>query len=65
MLLISLFVSVLEVLIIFMCNFLTNIKVFKDLFDVLFVLRHSSRINGRRENDAYSVDCIPGVCEVP
>lgn len=65
MFLISLFLSVLEVLIIFMCNFLTNIKVFKDLFDVLFVLRYNSRIklevsSNIRENGAYSVYGIHG-----
>lgn len=65
MFLISLFLSVLEVLIIFMCNFLTNIKVFKDLFDVLFVLRYNSRIklevsSNMRKNGAYSVYGIHG-----
>lgn len=65
MFLISLFLSVLEVLIIFMCNFLTNIKVFKDLFDVLFVLRYNSRIklevsSNMRKNGAYME-----ICELP
>lgn len=62
---ILLFFLVLEVLIIFMCNFFINIKVFKDLFGVLFVLRYNSCIKlevflNMRKNGVYLVYGIYG-----